>query len=72
MQVSQVSGAVMSVVGALLVLVGLFQKLTQALPGITGIEHASLYIGILGVLLVVVGGFIALRPFKSGGTTLTD
>jgi hypothetical protein len=66
MQVSQVSGAVMSIVGALLVLVGLFQKLTQSLPVVTGVPHASAFIGGFGVLLVVVGGVIALRPIKSG------
>ena len=63
-------GPITAIIGAVLAVISLVEKVTRgAIPVITKIPHGNLTIGVIGVLLVIAGGFMALRPPSQARTS---
>jgi hypothetical protein len=54
---------VIAIIGVVLAVISLVEKLTHgAIPVIPSIPHGNLAIGIIGVIMVVLGGYMFVRP----------
>src|SRR5262249_6666384 len=56
-------GLIAAIIGAVLAVISLVEKLTHgAIPVIPSIWHGNLAIGVIGAILLVLGGYMIVRP----------
>jgi hypothetical protein len=61
----KVPGYVAAVIGLVIALLAVVNHFMTKLPAIGGIAKGSLILGIVGVVLIAIGGYMAMQKSKS-------